>query len=123
MMKIAIPADDRSMDTVVCPSFGRSPYYLIYDSKVNEPIFIENKAAGSQGGAGIQAAQILVDHKVNAVLTLRCGKNAADVLKAAGIQLYKSRNVSLKENIEAYIVGQLELLEDIHPGYHRHGGQ
>lgn len=123
MMKIAIPADHRSMDTVVCPSFGRSPYYLIYDREDNEATFIENNAAGSQGGAGIQAAQILVDQKVKAVLTPRCGKNAADVLKAAGIQLYKSRNVSLKENIEAYTTGQLEVLEDIHPGYHKHGGQ
>ena len=122
-MKIAIPADNRSMESVVCPSFGRSPYYLIYDSKVNEPTFIDNEAAGSQGGAGIQAAQILVDQKVEAVLTPRCGKNAADVLKAADIKLYKSKNVSLKENLEVYIAGQLELLEDIHPGYHKHGGR
>ncbi len=72
-MKIAIPADNRSMDTIVCPSFGRSPYYLIYDSKGNKPIFIENKVVRSQGGAGVQAAQILVDQKVQAVLTPRYG--------------------------------------------------
>lgn len=122
-MKIAIPADDQSMDSIVCPSFGRSPYYLIYNIKVNEPRFIANQAANSQGGAGIQAAQLLVDEKVQAVLTPRCGRNAADVLTAAGIQLYRSKKASLKENIEAYITGQLDPLEDIHPGYHKHGGR
>ena len=30
-MKIAIPVDEKSVDSNVCVSFGRTPYFLIYD--------------------------------------------------------------------------------------------
>ncbi|NLK36240.1 MAG: dinitrogenase iron-molybdenum cofactor biosynthesis protein, partial [Gracilibacteraceae bacterium] len=56
-MKIAIPMDDKNMEASVCISFGRAPYFLIYDTESNESLFLENSAAASQGGAGIKAAQ------------------------------------------------------------------
>ncbi len=63
-MKIAIPVVDASMDSSICVSFGRSPYFLIYETESKESLFIENSAAESQGGAGIKAAQIIVDHQI-----------------------------------------------------------
>ena len=53
-MKIAVPADEKNMDTTVCPSFGRAPYFLIYDTSSKEALFIDNSAAASQGGRGHQ---------------------------------------------------------------------
>ncbi|MDO0823455.1 NifB/NifX family molybdenum-iron cluster-binding protein [Desulfosporosinus nitroreducens] len=121
-MKIAIPVDDKSTETSVSQSFGRTPYYLIYDTESKESVFLDNSAAASQGGAGIKAAQTIVDSKVSALLTPRCGENAADVLKAANIKLYKTVNASIQDNIDALNDGKLSLLEDIHPGFHGHGG-
>ena len=122
-MKIAIPVDDKSMETSVCQSFGRTPYYLIYDTDSKEGIFLDNSAVASQGGAGIKAAQTIVDNQVHALITPRCGENAAEVLKAADIKLYKTINASIKDNIAALNNGKLSLLEDIHPGFHGHGGK
>ncbi|EGW40205.1 NifB/NifX family molybdenum-iron cluster-binding protein [Desulfosporosinus sp. OT] len=122
-MKIAIPVNDKSMEASVCDSFGRTPYYLIYDTESNESVFLDNSAVASQGGAGIKAAQTVVDNKVNALLTPRCGENAAEVIKAANIQLYKTINDSLKDNIDAFNEGKLSLLEEIHAGFHGHGGR
>ena len=82
-MKIAIPVDEENIETNVCVSFGRTPYFLIFDTKTKESTFLDNSAAASTGGAGIKAAQMIVDHKVNALLAPRCGENAANVLKAA----------------------------------------
>lgn len=79
-MKIAMPVDDKSMETTVSQSFGRTPYFLIYDTESKESIFLDNGAAASQGGAGIKAAQSIVDNKVSALLTPRCGENAAQVI-------------------------------------------
>jgi predicted Fe-Mo cluster-binding NifX family protein len=121
-MIVAIPADTESLDSDVCLSFGRAPYYLIYDTRTRIPSFIENEAANSQGGAGIQASQTLVDQQVHAVLTPRCGKNAADVLRAAGIRIYHSQQGSLLENLKEFEAGKLDLFEKIHAGLHRHGG-
>ena len=51
-MKIAIPVEDKSIEGNICQSFGRSPYFLIYDTGSEESVFLNNTAAASQGGAG-----------------------------------------------------------------------
>ena len=121
-MKIAIPVDEKDMGTNVCVSFGRTPYFLIYDTESKESAFIDNSAAASSGGAGIKAAQIIVDNKANVLLTPRCGQNAADVIKSADIEIYKTTSASVKENITSFVDGKLPLLAEIHAGFHGHGG-
>lgn len=121
-MKIAIPVDEKTLDSNVCASFGRTPYFLIYDTETKESVFIDNSAAASTGGAGIKAAQTIVDHKANALLTPRCGQNAADVIKSADIKIFKTKSASVKDNIADYLDGKLPLLDEIHAGFHGHGG-
>ncbi|MFA7660407.1 MAG: NifB/NifX family molybdenum-iron cluster-binding protein [Anaerovoracaceae bacterium] len=121
-MKLAMPVNEKDMKTEICVSFGRSPYFLFYDTDTEEGTFIDNSAAASSGGAGIKAAQIIVDNNAGALLTPRCGENAANVLKSADINLYKTEGVSVTENIEAFIDGKLSLLDEIHEGFHGHGG-
>ena len=121
-MKIAIPVDEKTLDSNVCVSFGRTPYFLIYDTETKESVFIDNSAAASTGGAGIKAAQTIVDNKADALLTPRCGQNAADVIKSADIKLFKTISASVKDNIAAFIDGELSLLDEIHAGFHGHGG-
>ncbi len=76
--------------------FGRAPYFMIYDTETKKSDFLDNSAAASTGGAGIKVAQAIVDSKANALLTPRCGENAADVLKAADIKIYKTSGASAK---------------------------
>ena len=122
-MKIAIPVDDKSMESRVCPSFGRAPYFLIYDNTTNENYFLDNSAVASQGGAGIKAAQAIVDDNVNTLLTPRCGENAEEVLSKAGIKLFKTIAGTAQQNIDAFVAEQLVLLKDFHPGFHGHEKQ
>lgn len=121
-MKIAMPVENNSIEASVCPSFGRTPYFLVYDLDTNRSSFIDNSAAASSGGAGIKAAQLIVDSKVDALLTPRCGQNAADVLNEASVSIYKITSMSIKENIDNFVDGKLDLLEEIHAGFHGHGG-
>jgi len=122
-MKIAIPVDDVSMETNICISFGRTPYFLIYDTETKDTIFLSNSAAASQGGAGIKAAQMIIDNHAEALLTPRCGENAAEVFNAASIKIYQTNGSQLKHNLQAFEKGELSLLNDIHPGFHNHGGK
>jgi predicted Fe-Mo cluster-binding NifX family protein len=117
-MKVAIPVDDMSMDTTICISFGRTPYFLIYDTETNEAMFLDNSAAAIQGGAGIKAAQTIADSNVEALLSPRCGENAAEVIHTADIKIYQTRGNLLMHNLQAFANGELELLEDIHAGFH-----
>ena len=122
-MKIALPVEEKTLNTPVCVSFGRTPLFVIFDTENGEFEFIDNSAAASQGGAGIKAAQILVDKGAKAVITFRCGENAAAVLKPTEITLYKAVDGTAFDNIEKFRLGELSLLNDIHPGFHNHGGK
>ncbi|WMI80287.1 NifB/NifX family molybdenum-iron cluster-binding protein [Anaerotignum sp. MB30-C6] len=117
-MKIAIPVNDMREEAEVCVSFGRAPYFLIYDTNSKEVVFSRNKAAEAQGGAGIKSAQAIVDEKAKVLLTVRCGQNAAEVFNAAEVKVYKTTKVTAKENIEAFEKGELALMTQFHAGFH-----
>lgn len=121
-MIIAIPVNGDNMDSGICRSFGRAPYFLFYDTESRESTFLINSAAESRGGAGIKAAQTIVDNKTDVMLTPRSGENAAEVLTTANIKLYRTINDSIEDNIKAYNDGELVQLKDIHPGFHNTGG-
>jgi predicted Fe-Mo cluster-binding NifX family protein len=119
-MKIAIPVDSNNENTDVCVSFGRAPYFLIHDTETKTNEFVTNEAANAQGGAGIKAAQTVVDSKAEVLLTPRCGENAAEVINGANIKLYKTQKGSAMSNIEAFSNNNLPELKEIHAGMHGH---
>jgi len=121
-MKIAIPVDNKDLKSNVSVSFGRSPYLLIYNTDSKQSEFIDNSAATSQGGAGIKTAQVIVDSNVQAIITPRCGENAAKVLDAANIKIYKTSGITIKDNLQSFVEGKLVILQDIHSGFHGHSG-
>lgn len=118
IMKIAIPVDEKTMETGVCPSFGRAPYFMIYDTDKNDATFIENTAANASGGAGIKAAQFVVDQKPQALLTPRCGQNAGQVITAANIKMYKTIAGTAIENVKFFEKGELAAMTEFHEGFH-----
>lgn len=120
-MKIVIPVDGNTEKAKINLSFGRAPYFMVYDSKNDKMEFLENTAAQSQGGAGIKASQIIVDTGAEVVITPSCGMNAANVLSSADISIYLSSGDSLKSNIDDFKEGKLSILNNIHEGFHRRG--
>jgi predicted Fe-Mo cluster-binding NifX family protein len=120
-MIIAIPVDENNEKTNVCVSFGRTPYFLIHNSETKENKYIENTAAQAPGGAGIKAAQLVVNEKAEILLTPRCGENAANVITGANMKIYKTQAGTALENIEAHLNGKLNELKEIHAGHHGQG--
>ena len=113
-MRIAIPLDENKQD--VCIVLARAPYFLLRED--GKDTILENPAAQAHGGAGIQAAQFLVDNGVNVLITVRCGQNAADVFKAAGMKIYKSANKAATDDLTAFEDGKLSELTEFHGGFH-----
>lgn len=113
-MRIAIPLDENKQD--VCIVLARAPYFLFWED--GKDTILENPAAQAHGGAGIQAAQFLVDNGVNVLITVRCGQNAADVFKAAGMKIYKSANKAAADDLTAFEDGKLSELTEFHGGFH-----
>jgi len=119
-MRIAIPVEDISVEGKVCPSFGRAPYFYLYDTEDGHTLFLQNSAAESQGGAGIKAAQLLVDNQVAVVLAPRCGENSAKVLHSANMHIYKTVSSGVSENLALFAQGKLALLDKFHAGFLGH---
>jgi len=119
-MKIAVPVDEKRLESGVCPSFGRAPYFLFYDTDATESYFLDNGAVASRGGAGIRAAQVIADHGIRALLTPRCGENAQEVLNKAEVLIYKTEPGTAQQNIDAFLAEKLLLLSEFHPGFHGH---
>lgn len=121
-MKIAVPSEGNTMESNVCQSFGRTCCFLVADLETLEYEVVDNQAASSQGGAGIKAAQAVVDSGAGVVITFRCGQNAADVLKVADIKIMKAVPGTVSEIVQRYKAGELAELTEIHPGTHGGAG-
>lgn len=114
-MKIAIPVDEDKKS--ICVSFARAPYFMMVDETDEKIEIVENMAAFAQGGAGLKAAQFLVDQNVQSLITVRCGENSAQVLQAANIAIYKSENTDAKQNIQLFKEKKLAPLTHFHAGF------
>ena len=115
-MIIAIPVDDSREN--ICVSFGRAPYFLIHNTESGKNDIVDNPAAEAEGGAGLKAAQFVVDSGAAALITVRCGQNAADVFKAANVKIYKALGTYADENLKALANGKLDELTSFHAGFH-----
>lgn len=107
-MKICISATGENLETQLDPRFGRCLYLIIVDSETMQFEVIPNTAAGSTGGAGIQAAQTIANKGVKLVITGNVGPNAFGALSAAGIEIITGASGTIKEVIEKFKNGQLE---------------
>ena len=106
-MKVVVTSIGYSLEVPVSPVFGRCSTYILVDTETMQFEALDNPAVSAGGGAGIQAAQFIVDRGVQAVVTGNVGPNAFGVLRAAGVSVYLFRSGSVREATEAYKAGQL----------------
>ncbi len=107
-MKIAISSVGSTMDTQVDPRFGRCQYFIIYDTDGGSFEALENEFQGASGGAGTQAAQMVVGKGVKAVLTGNCGPNAFAVLQDAGVQVVTGAAGTVEDAVKNFEQGSLQ---------------
>jgi predicted Fe-Mo cluster-binding NifX family protein len=104
-MKIAVSASSGDIESPVDPRFGRCPYYLIVDPNTMEFETVANPHVGASSGAGIQAAQLVAQKNVEAVLTGSCGPNAFQTLDAAGVKVVLGVTGRISEAVREYASG------------------
>jgi predicted Fe-Mo cluster-binding NifX family protein len=104
-MKLAVSASSPGLDSPVDPRFGRCPFYLIVDPETMEFEAVENPHVGASSGAGVQAAQLVAQKNVGAVLTGSCGPNAFQTLKAAGVKVIVGVAGDVSEAVRKYASG------------------
>jgi predicted Fe-Mo cluster-binding NifX family protein len=108
-MKIAITSSGMNLDSEVDLRFGRAVGFIIYDLKKDAYIYVDNKQnLNTAQGAGIQAAQNVVNQNVDAIITGNCGPKAFTVLSQAGVKIFIGAEGTVKEAIEKYKNNELQ---------------
>ncbi len=107
-MKICITASEKSLDAQLDPRFGRCKYFIIVDPETLQFEAIDNVAATAMHGAGIQAAQIVIEKGVETIITGNVGPNAYQVLSTTGIKIITGVTGTVKELVERYIRGEFK---------------
>jgi predicted Fe-Mo cluster-binding NifX family protein len=105
-MKIAVTSTGQTMDSQVDQRFGRTAYFIIFDTETMVFRAIENENVAAAGGAGISSAKTVIDAGAEVVLTGNCGPNAEHTLSAAGAKLYTGVTGTVAEAVELFKSGK-----------------
>jgi predicted Fe-Mo cluster-binding NifX family protein len=111
-MKIVVSANGTDLDAPASPVFGRCPTYVFVDTDSMESESVENPAISAAGGAGIQAAQFVVERGAQAVVTGNMGPNAFNVFQSAGVPIYLFGGGTVRNAVEAFKSGKLQSVAD-----------
>lgn len=96
---VAIPVEKDF--SLVCKSFARSPYYVVYDLEAKSYEFYENI-----WGSGIEVASALCEKNISYVITREIGEHVNEFFNSVGVKiaLTDEKNLdTLIENIGDYI--------------------
>ena len=116
-MKIAITAQGKGIDAAVDERFGRCNFFIIINPNNMEHETLSNEAIASSGGAGIKAAQAMINKNVEALITGNIGPNAFDVLHQAGIKVFRSSG-TVRDTVEKFKAKGLEEIKEANVGKH-----
>ncbi|MDY0019715.1 MAG: NifB/NifX family molybdenum-iron cluster-binding protein [Anaerolineae bacterium] len=105
-MRIVIPANGTNLDAPISPVFGRCPTFIFVDTDTMAFEAVPNPAINAPGGAGTQAAPMVVQHGAQAILSNPLGPNALRVVQAAGIPIYEVKGATVRQAVSAFIAGE-----------------
>ena len=112
-MKIAVTAQDKTLEAKVDPRFGRAKYFVIVDETGTLCEAVDNSTGfNAMQGAGIQAAKVLADKDVKVLLTGFCGPNAFRTLQAAGIKVVAEQSGTVKEALQRFQDGSVTFCDE-----------
>ncbi len=101
-MRIAIASEGESIDSPVCPTAGRAPWYLIFEDKklVKK---IRNPFTRGSGGAGYGVTKMLANEGVDMVVSGRFGPNMMQAIKEKGMSYRELGGITVKQALEVIL--------------------
>ncbi len=110
-VKIAVTSIDGTMEGMVDERFGRCRKLVVYDPRSNTIEVLDNRAnTGLAQGAGVQTAENVVNAGAHAVISGDFGPKAFQMLRAAGIEVYSTMSMTVREALSRFEEGKLTKL-------------
>ena len=133
-MKIAVPSADRNgLDSTVSEHFGRSPYFIIYDTGYEQMEIIsstnpehgpnnsQNEPVGEHGHQGHghgYAFRQLSSMSIDVLLCKGLGMRALTLFQQNGVKVLCGARGTVREALDAYKEGRLEEAGPDHACHH-----
>lgn len=96
---VAVPSDGTRLSSNVSTVFGRSPYFLIVDTKKNKFKILENKFRTEKHAVGLRIAYLLLNEKVGIAIAKNIGPEPYNNLTARNIQIYVGNPSTVRDAI------------------------
>lgn len=111
MSKVAITSEGPTLEDRVDPRFGRAAGFIVVDTETMAHEYIDNGSSQAMShGAGIQAAENVVQSGAAVVLTGYVGPKAFDALNAVGIKIGQNlEGMTVAQAVEKYKAGEVPL--------------
>ncbi|MCL5069815.1 MAG: hypothetical protein M1308_02800 [Actinobacteria bacterium] len=110
-MKIGIASTGRSLAENVYKRFGESPAFLIYDTST-KTINAINNFSKCLKGCGPQAAQVLIDNKIDSVIVGDIDDRSLEILKTNNVAIYKGYPGTGKEALQKINENRIKKIND-----------
>jgi predicted Fe-Mo cluster-binding NifX family protein len=111
-MKIAVSSEGMDLNAQVDPRFARARCFVYYDTDTDVFEARNNQQVlNLPQGAGIQAAQQIIDGGAEVLLTGHCGPNAYRTLTAGGVKVVVGVAGTVREAIGKFKDGVLKPAE------------
>jgi len=111
-MRICVASEGPGgLEDGVSSVFGRCSRFTIVeieDGEIKNVHVVENPGAQASGGAGIQAAQKVIDEGCSVIIASSIGPNAGEVFRMANIKMLAAPGMIIKEAIQRYLNGELQ---------------
>jgi predicted Fe-Mo cluster-binding NifX family protein len=108
-MKIIFSSTGKNWEDNIDDRFGRAKGFVLYDEDNDKLSWLSNDKNMNAGhGAGIQAAQLVLNTGAEILITGRIGPKAREVLEKTNIKIYETANVSIKQAYKNFKEGLLK---------------
>jgi len=111
-MKVVVTSLGPELDGKMDPRFGRASWFLAVDTEKGTVEAMDNtRNRDAAQGAGVSAAQAVLDLKADALVSSHVGPRAFQVLAGAGVKVYSApEGVSCREAVDLLKAGKLKEL-------------
>lgn len=113
MTKIAVTSLGPSMTDMMDTRFGRAGGFVVVDLETKESTYIDNGNSQAMAhGAGIQAAENIINAGAGVVLTGFVGPKAFAALRAGGVKVGQNlENMTVAQAVDLYVAGKVEFAD------------
>ena len=111
-MLTAVTTDNPVLNSLVSQNFGRCAFFILFDENKNSTEIMKNPFSNSTGiAAGVQLAHLLIEKKVDSIITSELGKGPLMYLLSAGIKIYQCDSLTALEAVELLAKNKLAVMD------------